>query len=131
MNRVIQFLKDAEVVFIATAEPSGQPHIRPIGSIFDYEGSLYFCTKKGGSLYSELSANPKVELSIKEDARWIRVAAEVAADESCGAKDAMVISNPSLAQSPGFAIGDYAVYKLTRGSAAICSFGTAPEIITF
>ena len=117
MEKVIQFLKDADIVFIATAEPGGQPHIRPIGSMFDYNGGLYFCTRLAGALCAELKANPKVEISIKKGAQWIRLAAEVAADDSCDVADALVVHNPSLAKAPGFDLADYAVYKLASGSA--------------
>lgn len=39
--KVIDFLKNAKVFHIATAD-GDQPHVRPIGFVMDYEGKLAF-----------------------------------------------------------------------------------------
>ena len=41
MERVAHFLKDCKTFYLATAEESGQPHVRPFGAVCMFEGKLY------------------------------------------------------------------------------------------
>ena len=43
MERVFDFLKNAETYYLATVEED-QPRVRPFGTILNYEGKLYIQT---------------------------------------------------------------------------------------
>ena len=43
--KVIEFLKNAKVYYAAT-EDGGQPHVRPIGFVMEYNGGLAFYSDK-------------------------------------------------------------------------------------
>ena len=45
MKRVYDFLKKAEVYYLATVE-GDQPRVRPFGTINEFEGKLYIQTGK-------------------------------------------------------------------------------------
>ena len=59
--KVIDFLKNAKVFHIATAD-GDQPHIRPIGFVMDYEGKLAFYSDNRKKMFKQLQANPKAEI---------------------------------------------------------------------
>ena len=43
MKRVLEFLKNAEVYYLATVE-GDQPRVRPFGTINEFDGKLYIQT---------------------------------------------------------------------------------------
>ena len=45
MDRVVNFLKDAQVYYLATVE-GDQPRVRPFGTAHVFEGKLYIQTGK-------------------------------------------------------------------------------------
>ena len=45
MERVVKFLKDAEIYYLATTE-GDQPRVRPFGTAHIFEGKLYIQTGK-------------------------------------------------------------------------------------
>ena len=45
MEKVLQFLKDAETYYLATVE-GDQPRVRPFGTAHIFEGKLYIQTGK-------------------------------------------------------------------------------------
>ena len=45
MERIVKFLKDAEVYYLATVE-GDQPRVRPFGTAHIFEGRLYIQTGK-------------------------------------------------------------------------------------
>ena len=47
MERIVKFLKDAEVYYLATVE-GDQPRVRPFGTAHIFEGRLYIQTGKIG-----------------------------------------------------------------------------------
>ena len=48
MERVVQFLKEAETYYLATVE-GDQPRVRPFGTAHIFEGKLYIQTGKVGA----------------------------------------------------------------------------------
>ena len=73
MKRVLDFLKKAEVYYLATVE-GDQPRVRPFGTINEFEGKLYIQTGKVKPTSKQLAANPKAEICAFCDGAWIRVA---------------------------------------------------------
>ena len=61
MERVVQFLKEAETYYLATVE-GDQPRVRPFGTAHIFEGKLYIQTGKVKDVSKQIHANPKVEI---------------------------------------------------------------------
>ena len=73
MKRVFDFLKKAEVYYLATVE-GDQPRVRPFGTINEFECKLYIQTGKIKPTSQQLAANLKAEICAFSDGAWIRVA---------------------------------------------------------
>jgi uncharacterized pyridoxamine 5'-phosphate oxidase family protein len=81
MSRVLEFLHDAQVFYIATVD-GDTPKVRPFGLAFEYEGRLYFGVGDYKPSYRQLKANPKFEISaVRNGTEWIRLSAEAVFDD--------------------------------------------------
>ena len=76
MKRVYDFLKKANVYYLATVE-GDQPRVRPFGTVNEFEGKLYIQTGKSKPCYQQMIANPKVEICAFAAGEWLRLAATV------------------------------------------------------
>ena len=63
MERVVQFLKEAETYYLATVE-GDQPRVRPFGTAHIFEGKLYIQTGKVKNVSKQIYANPKVGMRL-------------------------------------------------------------------
>ena len=95
MKRVYDFLKKAEVYYLATVE-GDQPRVRPFGTINEFEGKLYIQTGKVKPASHQLAANPKVEICAFSGGARIRVACELVEDDRFEAKKSMLDVYPNL-----------------------------------
>ena len=130
MERVLDFLKKAEVYYLATIE-GDQPRVRPFGTINEFEGKLYIQTGKVKPTSQQLAANPKAELCAFKDGAWIRVACELIEDDRFEAKKSMLDAYPNLRHMYDENDGNTQVFYMQNVKATICSFGKAPEIVEF
>ena len=85
IEKVTQFLKEAETYYLATVE-GDQPRVRPFGTAHLYEGKLYIQTGKVKDVSKQLLANPKAEICAFKDGEWIRVAGELVEDDRVEAR---------------------------------------------
>lgn len=95
MKSVYEFLKNAEVYYLATVE-GDQPRVRPFGTVNIFEGRLYIQTGKVKPTSRQLLQNPKAELCAFKDGEWIRVSCELVEDDRYEAKKSMLDAYPSL-----------------------------------
>ena len=130
MKRVYDFLKKAEVYYLATVEEN-QPRVRPFGTINEFEGKLYIQTGKIKPTSRQLMANPKAELCAFMDGTWIRVACELVEDDRFEAKKSMLDSYPNLRGMYDENDGNTQVFYIKNAVATISSFGGAPVVIEF
>ncbi|MBQ6899259.1 MAG: pyridoxamine 5'-phosphate oxidase family protein [Firmicutes bacterium] len=130
MKKVYEFLKKAEVYYLATVE-GDQPRVRPFGTIDIFEDKLYIQTGKIKPVANQMKANPKVEISAMADGRWIRIAAEAVLDDNIAAQEHMLDGYPDLKAMYQPGDGNTEVYYLKNATAQICSFTDAPKVITF
>ena len=130
MDRVYDFLKSAGTYYLAT-DDNGQPRVRPFGTVNVYQGRLYIQTGLVKDVAKQMLANPKMEISAMNGGKWIRLSAKAVLDERIEAQEHMLAAYPELAAMYKPGDGNTAVFALTEGQAAICSFTEAPEIITF
>ena len=130
MERVCEFLKDAEVYYLATVE-GDQPRVRPFGTVNEFEGKLYIQTGKVKPTSKQLTVNPKAELCAFKDGKWIRVACELIEDDRLEAKKSMLDAYPNLRNMYDENDGNTQVFYMKNATATISSFGGEPVVIEF
>lgn len=130
MERVFQFLKDAETYFLATVE-GNQPRVRPFGTIHIFEGNLYIQTGRAKDVSKQIMANGKVELCAIKGGEWIRVTATLVEDDRREARQSMLDAYPSLQGMYAADDGNTQVFYLENVTATISSFTHAPQVIQF
>ena len=130
MKRVLDFLKKAEVYYLATVE-GDQPRVRPFGTVNEFEGKLYIQTGKVKPTSKQLMANPKAEICAFSDGAWIRVACELVEDDRFEARKSMLDAYPNLRHMYDENDGNTQVFYMQNATATISSFGGAPVVIEF
>lgn len=130
MKRVLDFLKKAEVYYLATVE-GDQPRVRPFGTINEFEGKLYIQTGKIKPTSRQLLANPKAEICAFCGGKWLRIACELIEDDRIEAKKAMLDAYPNLRAMYDENDGNTQVFYMQNATATFASFGGAPETVEF
>ena len=130
IEKVTQFLKEAETYYLATVE-GDQPRVRPFGTAHLYEGKLYIQTGKVKDVSKQLLANPKAEICAFKDGEWIRVAGELVEDDRVEARQSMLDAYPSLQQMYSADDGNTQVFYFKNATATISAFTLEPEVIKF
>ena len=130
MVKIYEFLKNCETYYLATSD-SGQPRVRPFGTIDLFEGKLYIQTGKVKEVSRQMKADPRIEICGMDGGRWIRVTAKAVLDERVEAQKHMLDAYPSLQKMYQPGDGNTEVFRLEKGTARICSFTDPEEIITF
>jgi len=130
MKQVYEFLKKAEVYYLATVD-GDQPRVRPFGTIDLFEDKLYIQTGKVKPVADQMKANPKVEISAMAEGKWIRIEAEAVLDENIAAQEHMLDAYQNLKAMYKPGDGNTEVYYLKNATAQICSFAEAPVVIKF
>ena len=130
MKRVLDFLKKAEVYYLATVE-GDQPRVRPFGTINEFEGKLYIQTGKVKPTSKQLAANSKAEICAFKDGAWIRVACELVEDDRFEARKSMLDVYPNLRGMYNENDGNTQVLYMQNATATISSFGGALVVIEF
>ena len=130
MKRVYEFLKNAEVYYLATVE-GDQPRVRPFGTVNEFEGKLYIQTGKVKPTSRQLAVNPKAELCAFKDGAWIRIACELVEDDRVEARKSMLDAYPNLRRMYDENDGNTQVFYMKNAIATISSFVNAPIVIKF
>ena len=130
MKRVYEFLKKAEVYYLATVE-GDQPRVRPFGTVNLFEGKLYIQTGKIKPTSRQLAANPKAELCAFSNGAWLRVACELVEDDRTEARRAMLDAYPNLRAMYNENDGNTQVLYMKNATATFSAFGQAPETVEF
>lgn len=130
MERVVKFLKEAEVYYLATVD-GDQPRVRPFGTAHVFEGKLYIQTGKVKDVSKQIHANPKVEICAFKDGKWLRVAGELAEDDRREARVSMLEAYPSLQGMYNADDGNTEVFYFKDATATFASFTDAPETVKF
>ena len=130
MERICNFLKEAEVYYLATVE-GDQPRVRPFGTAHIYEGKLYIQTGKVKPISKQLAANPKAEICAFKNGAWLRVAGELVNDDSVEAKKSMLDAYPNLRGMYDENDDNTQVLYFEHGVATFSSFGAPAEVVEF
>lgn len=130
MEKVYQFLKEAETYYLATVE-GNQPRVRPFGTVNLFEGKLYIQTGKIKEVSKQIGKNPKVEICAMKGGEWLRVSATLVEDDRVEAKKAMLDAYPSLRGMYDENDNNTQTLYLKDATATFSSFTAAPEAVTF
>ena len=130
MLRVYDFLKKAEIYYLATVE-GDQPRVRPFGTVNIFEGKLYIQTGKVKPTSRQLSLNPKAEICAFCEGSWIRISCELVEDDRVEAKKSMLDAYPNLRHMYDENDGNTQVFYMKNAVATFASFGKSPEIVEF
>ncbi len=131
MKRVYNFLKQAEIYYLATVD-GDQPRVRPFGTVNIFDNKLYIQTGKGKAVNEQIVANSKVELCAMKGDEWIRVSGTLVADDRVEAGEAMLDAYPNLRNMYTTGEnGNSVVYYFKDATVVIASFSHAPETINF
>jgi len=130
MEKVVRFLKDAEVYYLATVE-GNQPRVRPFGTAHIFEGKLYIQTGKIKPVSKQIAENPKVEICAFKNGEWLRVSGELVEDDRIEARQSMLDAYPSLKGMYKADDGNTEVLYFKNATAVISAFTHAPEVIEF
>lgn len=128
MTRIYNFLKQAEVYYLATLE-GDQPRVRPFGTINLFEDKLYIQTGKIKPVSRQLAENPKSEICAFYQGAWLRVACELVEDDRVEAKKAMLDAYPNLRGMYDEQDGNTQVFYMKNATASFCAFGKEPEVV--
>ena len=130
MERVVQFLKEAETYYLATVE-GDQPRVRPFGTAHIFEGKLYIQTGKVKDVSKQIHANPKVEICAFKNGEWLRVAGELVEDDRREARQSMLDAYPSLQNMYSADDENTEVFYFKNATATFSSFTHEPEVVKF
>jgi uncharacterized pyridoxamine 5'-phosphate oxidase family protein len=131
MKEVYDFLKEAGVYYLATAEGS-QPRVRPFGTVDIFEDKLYIQTGKSKAVAKQIFANPKIEISAMDSQkRWIRLTGEAVEDNRVEVKKHMLDAYPQLRDRYSENDDNTLVLYLKNAVASIESFSGEKKVIKF
>ena len=132
MNKVVEFLQENPVQYLATVGRDGKAKCRPFMFLFEQDGKLWFCTNSTKEVYKDMQANPYVEVSVSSPTyAWIRLNGRALFENNMAVKE-MCIQNPvvkSQYQTAGNPI--FEVFYLAEAHAVIADFsGNPPQAYT-
>lgn len=130
VKRVYDFLKKAEVYYLATVE-GDQPRVRPFGTVNEFEGKLYIQTGKIKPVSQQLTTNPRAEICAFKEGAWIRIACKLIEDDRFEAKKSMLDAYPNLRGMYDENDRNTQVFYMKNATASFCSFGKEPIFVEF
>ena len=130
MERIINFLKEADTYYLATVE-GDQPRVRPFGTAHIFEGKLYIQTGKVKNVSKQIHANPKVEICAYKNGEWLRIAGELIEDDRKEPKQSMLDAYPSLKKMYSADDENTEVFYFKNATATFYSFTHKKKVINF
>ena len=127
MKKVIAFLQENPVQYLATIGRDGKAKCRPFMFAGEMDGKLWFCTNSTKDVYKDMQANPYVELSVSSPSyAWIRLSGKAVFENNMAAKD-MCMANPIVKGQYGDASNPiFEVFYLAEARAVIADFSGNP-----
>lgn len=127
MKKVIAFLQENPVQYLATIGRDGKAKCRPFMFAGEMDGKLWFCTNSTKDVYKDMQVNPYVELSVSSPSyAWIRLSGKAVFENNMAAKD-MCMANPIVKGQYGDASNPiFEVFYLAEARAVITDFSGNP-----
>lgn len=130
MEKVYQFLKKAEVYYLATVD-GNEARVRPFGTVNVFEGKLYIQTGKKKDVSKQLLLNPNAEICAFLDGTWVRVSGTLVEDDRVEAKKSMLDAYPNLRAMYDENDGNTQVFYFKNATAVFSSFTAPSETVKF
>lgn len=130
MEKVYQFLKKAEVYYLATVDEN-MPRVRPFGTVNVFEGKLYIQTGKKKDVSKQLLLNPNAEICAFLDGTWVRVSGTLVEDDRVEAKKSMLDAYPNLRAMYDENDDNTQVFYFKNATAVFSSFTAPSETVKF
>lgn len=130
MEKVYQFLKKAEVYYLATVD-GNMPRVRPFGTVNVFEGKLYIQTGKKKDVSKQLLLNPNAEICAFLDGTWVRVSGTLVEDDRVEAKKSMLDAYPNLRAMYDENDDNTQVFYFKNATAVFSSFTAPSETVKF
>lgn len=133
MKKIVKFLQDNPVQYLATVGRDGKAKCRPFMFSCEYDGKVWFCTNTQKEVYQDLQTNPYTEISvISPSYAWLRLNGKAVFDNNKAIKE-ICMQNPIVkgqyqtADNPIFT-----VFYLAEAHATIADFsGNPPYEVSF
>lgn len=94
MNKVVEFLKENPVQYLATVGRDGKAKCRPFMFSGEMDGKLWFCTNNTKEVYKDLLNNPYIEISVSSPTyAWLRLNGKAVFEDNLQVKE-MCMLNP-------------------------------------
>lgn len=130
LSDVAAYLKKAGTYYLAT-DDRGQPRVRPFGTAHIFEGALYIQTGKRKAVSRQIHANGRIGICASDGPTWLRITATAVEDDRREARASMLDAYPELRKMYDEDDGNTEVFRLTDGTATLCSFTAEPETVIF
>lgn len=130
-EKVLAFLNDAKVWYLATVDDEGKPHVRPFGTQAILDDQLYIGTSLKKKVAKQMLAHPQIEISGMAKGKWIRLEATVVHDNRVEQEARFLDAVPSLKKMCAAGDGNTAIFYLKDAKATIYSSTEAPETYNF
>ena len=127
MNKVVTFLQENPVQYLATVGRDGKAKCRPFMFALEKDGKLWFCTNNQKEVYKDMQENPYVEISVSSpEYAWIRLSGKVVFENNMEVKQGcmenpIVKSQYDTADNPIFE-----VFYLEDAHGVIADFSGEP-----
>ncbi|HJE83007.1 pyridoxamine 5'-phosphate oxidase family protein [Megasphaera stantonii] len=127
MKKVIAFLQENPVQYLATIGRDGKAKCRPFMFAGEMDGKLWFCTNSTKDVYKDMQEHPYVELSVSSPSyAWIRLSGKAVFENNMAAKE-MCMANPIVKGQYGDASNPiFEVFYLAEARAVIADFSGNP-----
>lgn len=74
MKKVVDFLNENPVQYLATVGRDGKAKCRPFMFSGEIDGKLWFCTNNQKDVYKDMLENPEIQISVSSPKyEWIRL----------------------------------------------------------
>lgn len=74
MKKVVEFLNENPVQYLATVGRDGKAKCRPFMFSGEIDGKLWFCTNNQKDVYKDMLENPEIQISVSSPKyEWIRL----------------------------------------------------------
>ena len=127
MKKVIAFLQENPVQYLATIGRDGKAKCRPFMFAGEMDGKLWFCTNSTKDVYKDMQVNPYVELSVSSPSyAWIRLSGKAVFENNMAAKDMCMANSIVKGQYGDAANPIFEVFYLAEARAVIADFSGNP-----
>lgn len=89
MKKIVEFLNQNPVQYLATVGRDGKAKCRPFMFCFEKADKLWFCTNNQKDVYKDMLNNPEIEISVysSENNSWIRLAGKAVFEDNMKVKE--------------------------------------------